>query len=524
MIGAVTLQNQIPAWLQPRLAGRFLPTSNYPPLENMQTTDRCPGEGCGYHRWLAMAELPLYDTLNGPSPQQVYMLADRETVTAVSGVFITAKPGVIEILEPVTIAGMNAAPGDLIYTLMYLGEGWVRGVFQGKLMDLDPDIIGRQVTRKLDDYEATWWVQIRTSTGVEGWTSQGFSFNGQSGSGGPVPYVSAANPRQDGEMWDYELEVYVPSDAKDISLRIADTTLPLASQEGVQKVQTGPILRSGESYSAELFADDGTRLLAKTFIKPEGGAAPATPLPLASSPSPAAAKPSFDCQYARSATEKLLCSDAQLAAIDVQMVAAHDEILARLPSGPQQTAFQQQHLEWFKEYSRSCNALAGADNAIHDCVLNHLTQRATELRSQVQRLSAPPAAMPAPSNYVAAYGASVTAVKFFESARTLAAPGQRRYTNRFAAAGTRYICFEIDLAYSRRAGPARFPIEVVWYGPDGGVKTRQTLDVRLNEGWSGSNHALGWGSDNGRSFTPGAYRIDFFYGGQMIARGSFVVE
>jgi uncharacterized protein len=489
----------------------------------MQITDRCPGEGCGYHRWLAMAELPLYDAWNNPNPQPVHTLANRETVTAVSGVFITTKPGIIEILEPVNIAGTDCGPGDLIYTLMYLGEGWVRGVFHGRLIDLNPDIIGRQVSRKLDDYEATWWVKIRTSTGVEGWTNQGFSFSGQSESGGPVPYVIAANPRQDGDLWDYELEVYVPSDAKDVSIRIADTTLSLTSKEGVQKIQTGPILRGDDTYSAELYADEGARLLAKTFIKPAGGGVPAAVPPIASQPPPPAAKPSFDCQYARSATEKLLCSDVQLAAMDVQMVAAYDEVLSRLPSGPQRTAFEQQHLEWFKDYSRTCNALAGSDGAIRDCVFNNLSRRAADLRNQVQRLNAPPPSQ-TPSNYVAAYGASVTAVRFFESGRTLVAPANRRYANRFSASGTRYVCWELHLTYGTRATPGSFPVEAVWYGPDGAVKKRQLLEVKMNAGWSGSSHAFGWGNENGRSFTSGQYRIDFFTGGQLIASASFAVE
>ena len=99
-----------------------------------------------------------------------------------------------------------------------------------------------------------------------------------------------------------------------MSIRVADTKLWVTSQEGVQKVQTGPILRSDETYSAGLYADEGARLLAKTFIKPEGGAVPAAVPPIAAQIPPPMAKTSFDCQYARSGAEKLLCSDVQLSA------------------------------------------------------------------------------------------------------------------------------------------------------------------------------------------------------------------
>jgi hypothetical protein len=104
------------------------------------------------------------------------------------------------------------------------------------------------------------------------------------------------------------------------------------------------------------------------------------------------------------------------------------------------------------------------------------------------------------------------------------APITRRYTDRFFASGTRYVCWEIDLSYNARTTPGNFAVEAIWYGPDGAVKTRQTVDVRMNAGWSGSNHASGWGSDNGHSFSAGQYRVDFLVSGQIVARGTFAVE
>ena len=410
ILSAMSAFGGVPPWLQEALPGRNVTQPNYPPPENVQITDRCPGEGCGYHRWLAMTELPLFDTWNSSSPQQVYTVADRETVTALGGVFLTTKPGVEEILEPLNIAGMEADAGDLVYPLMSLGEGWMRAFFRGQILDLNLYAGSRQVTRKVREIESVWWAQIRTSMGIVGWTNAASSFSGQSESGGVVPYVVARNGQQNGDQWDYELEVYVPNDTKDASIKIGETVLPWGSQEGVQKLQTGPILRSGETYTIELFGNNGQQLLAKTFLKPD-----------APQPEPA-------------------------------------------PSSPPQAA-----------------------------------------------------------NYIPSVSADVKEIVFYESGSGQPPKESRRYEKRFASKGTRYINWELNLAFPRHQSDMTFAVDSIWYGPSGAVLTRQTTNVSIRSDWISAQQANGWGSAAGGSFSPGPYRIDFLVGGTKVSSETFDV-
>ena len=53
---------------------------------------------------------------------------------------------------------------------------------------------------------------------------------------------------------------------------------------------------------------------------------------------------------------------------------------------------------------------------------------------------------------------------------------------------------------------------------------RDTADTFAGAGWSGSYHDSGWGSNTpGRIYKPGAYYINFFVDGDLIAKGEFEV-
>jgi hypothetical protein len=417
ILSAMSAFRGVPFWLQQALPGRNIAPVNYPPPENVRTNDRCPGEGCGYHRWLAMKELPLFDAWNSANPQQVYMVADRETITALSGVFITTKPGVEEILEPLNIGGMEANAGDLVYPLMSLGEGWVRAFFHGQVLDLSLYAGSRQLTRKIREYEAVWWAEIKTSTGAVGWTNEAQSFSGQSESSNAIPYVISRNGQLKDDRWDFELEFYVPSGAKDASIKIGDTVLPWESQEGVQKLRTGPILKSGEIYVIELFVNNGQQLLAKAFLKTD---AP-QPEPAPSSPPPS------------------------------------------IPVEPQA------------------------------------------------------------SNYIPVVNATIKAILFYESGFGQPPKESRRYEKRFATKGTRYINWELGLAFPRHPSDMTFAIESVWYSPSGAVLTRHTTSVSIYSERTSDWLVGGWGSAAGGTFSPGTYRVDFLVGGMNVSTEAFDV-
>jgi uncharacterized protein YecT (DUF1311 family) len=93
-------------------------------------------------------------------------------------------------------------------------------------------------------------------------------------------------------------------------------------------------------------------------------------------------KPSFDCAKARTAVEIAICADRELAALEVSMVAAYQRALDRLPT-EERADFRRQHLEWFKGYQASCNALAqaGTGDQLKVCISKALSDHTRDLHN-----------------------------------------------------------------------------------------------------------------------------------------------
>lgn len=97
----------------------------------------------------------------------------------------------------------------------------------------------------------------------------------------------------------------------------------------------------------------------------------------------AAVKPSFDCRIARTSIEKAICSDIELATLELRMVAAYNGALASASNGNERKAIQEEHMQWFREYTRSCGGSVGA--ALNDCVGRKLAEHHAMLRAQTSR-------------------------------------------------------------------------------------------------------------------------------------------
>jgi tetratricopeptide (TPR) repeat protein len=114
-----------------------------------------------------------------------------------------------------------------------------------------------------DDYQSVLWVQMKTGTGIIGWTNDaGYpSFDGQYKL---FTYILPETAAEQNGTWDYELGVQAE---KPSSLRIGPTVIPVAANSFV-KVHTGYVLHAGETQSIELVAKEDGELLAKTFVRP----------------------------------------------------------------------------------------------------------------------------------------------------------------------------------------------------------------------------------------------------------------
>jgi hypothetical protein len=136
----------------------------------------CPGEGCVYgERWTARDSLELRAEARD-SAEVVATLAPGDPVKTVTGEVHT-RPGRFVV----TRARDGFAPGDVLLLYTYIGEGWYRARHGGELVRVDLGFGPRGRRCRTRDAEgcwgvlerppeSRWWVKLRTTAGVEGWT------------------------------------------------------------------------------------------------------------------------------------------------------------------------------------------------------------------------------------------------------------------------------------------------------------------------------------------------------------------
>jgi hypothetical protein len=145
----------------------------------------CPGEGCGYgERWSARTSVPLRARPEATAPT-VASVEPGASVRTLTGEVHTV-PGRFAVLR----AHEDFAPGDVILLYTYLGEGWFRVRHDGRIREADLGFSpwgGSPGSRCEQDpgcwgileseLRFDWWVRVRTSAGIEGWTLETGSFD-----------------------------------------------------------------------------------------------------------------------------------------------------------------------------------------------------------------------------------------------------------------------------------------------------------------------------------------------------------
>lgn len=140
----------------------------------------CPFEGCQYGNWIGQGNITVYKDRNIGSPI-VFKVSPHEKVKALTGVVVTTKAGVAEVLEPITVNGAVAPAHSKIALLTYVGEGCYKVWFSNdrwKRPDVEDShsggnyhlcLLGESAVRELAEPEATWWVKIQNKRGEVGW-------------------------------------------------------------------------------------------------------------------------------------------------------------------------------------------------------------------------------------------------------------------------------------------------------------------------------------------------------------------
>jgi hypothetical protein len=128
----------------------------------------CPFECCTYREWVARTDVMLLDSPN--SKRVVGRIKKGETVLALTGE-VHSVP--LRVVVQQDYPEISVKAGDTIYVLHYMGEGYWRVWHDGKLGEIQ-DFPGNGAKPK-----TTWWVQLKTPSGVVGWTVERRNFDNQ---------------------------------------------------------------------------------------------------------------------------------------------------------------------------------------------------------------------------------------------------------------------------------------------------------------------------------------------------------
>jgi len=137
----------------------------------------CPFECCTYKEWTAKAKTILRKYHKDSAPV-VGVIQSGEKVQGLTGVVITTKPGKVKILKALTLdedKKISLKPGDIIYSLHYVGEGYDMFWFKGQTFVAQTSI---ETDKKTEYWETLtlpeweWWAKIRMANGKIGWTRQ----------------------------------------------------------------------------------------------------------------------------------------------------------------------------------------------------------------------------------------------------------------------------------------------------------------------------------------------------------------
>jgi len=132
----------------------------------------CPFECCTYREWVTRSDVTLFDSPNGK--RVVGRVKKGQKVLALTGE-VHSVP--LRMIAHYDFPDGGVKKGDTVYLLHYVGEGYWKAWHDGKLFDTAdfPDKGSRP--------KSTWWVKLKTSAGVIGWTVEHGNFENQDACG-----------------------------------------------------------------------------------------------------------------------------------------------------------------------------------------------------------------------------------------------------------------------------------------------------------------------------------------------------
>lgn len=133
----------------------------------------CPFECCTYREWTVDKATAVSSAMRDSSPI-AFRLKKGERVRGVTGVVTTSQSGEVRVLKRTKIGRLMAVPGDTLYLLTYIGEGFHKVWFKGKITE--EETYDRTKFRDIRQPKSVWWVKIKNSRGQTGWSREPDNF------------------------------------------------------------------------------------------------------------------------------------------------------------------------------------------------------------------------------------------------------------------------------------------------------------------------------------------------------------
>ena len=133
----------------------------------------CPFECCTYRDWTVDKATAIRSGMKDSS-SVAFRLKKGERVRGLTGSVITSQAGEVRVLKRAKIGKLTAQPGDTLYLLTYVGEGFHRVWYKGRITE--EETYDKTIFRQIREPKALWWVKVRNSRGQIGWSREPDNF------------------------------------------------------------------------------------------------------------------------------------------------------------------------------------------------------------------------------------------------------------------------------------------------------------------------------------------------------------
>jgi hypothetical protein len=136
----------------------------------------CPFECCKYGEWRSETATRLYAVPK--TGGAVVGVTEKGVMVKAETGEVHTKPGKFLVIRDTA----NFGKGEILWIYTYLGEGYFKIWYRGKLIEeeigIDHDNPSPEDWGRFEVVpDSNWWVKIRTPNGVQGWTNQPENFS-----------------------------------------------------------------------------------------------------------------------------------------------------------------------------------------------------------------------------------------------------------------------------------------------------------------------------------------------------------